>query len=153
MNQPPGESAAPTVVRQSSAQRDGLFGGLIAIFLLTLWRGYTGATTTDGHIAIVAFVCAVSAAVSYGWVWMIRRGSRLEISEQAITYLDRRLGSRTLTRQSGDTLAIVMSGGRYPQPQLTIPGSGTRLPLPFFSVRHVKQECSARGWRFTSGSR
>jgi hypothetical protein len=43
------------VVRQSRLQRDGLFGVLIAVFLLALVRGYPQAQTAAGRIAVVAF--------------------------------------------------------------------------------------------------
>jgi hypothetical protein len=49
-------AAAAIVVRQSRLQRDGLFGGLLAVFALAFARGYPGAQTAAGRIAVTAFV-------------------------------------------------------------------------------------------------
>jgi hypothetical protein len=68
-NGPPATDPASgtIVVRQSRLQRDGLFGTLIAVFGLALARGYTGAHTSTGRIAVAVFVCTVTAALIWGW--------------------------------------------------------------------------------------
>jgi hypothetical protein len=50
--------AEAIVVRQSRLQRDGLFGGLVAVFLVALVRGYAGARPA---------YCPAGWAVSSGW--------------------------------------------------------------------------------------
>jgi hypothetical protein len=143
---------APTVtivVRQSRLQRDGLFGALVAVFLIALVRGYAGAHTATGRIVLVVFVSAVTAALAVAWARLIRRPCRLEVSGQAITFVDGKGARRMLTRGPGDQLRMAgLGGGRYRQAGLTIAGSGTVLPLPFFSTRQVRRQCHAAGWSF-----
>jgi len=47
-----------TIVRPSKLQRDGLFGALIAVFVLAMVRGLTGAASGGGRIAVVVFTGA-----------------------------------------------------------------------------------------------
>lgn len=137
------------VVRQSRAQRDGLFGGLAAVFVVALWRGYTGAQTPGGRVAVVVFCGLVLAGLTVLWVRYARRPSRLEIASQVITYVDPSGKQRLLTSAPGSELAFTTLGsGRYRTRALTIRGSGSVIPLPFFSVRQVRRECTARGWQF-----
>jgi hypothetical protein len=144
-----GPAAGLIVVRQSRLQRDGLFGVLIAVFGLALARGYTGAHTSTGRIAVAVFVCAVTAALVWAWVRLIGRPGRLEISGQAITFVDGQGAQRVLSRLPGGQLRIVALGaGRYRQPGLTIEGTGTVIPLPFFSKKDVRRQCLAAGWSF-----
>lgn len=146
---PAGPAADTIVLRQSRLQRDGLFGALIAVFLVALLRGYPGAQTTTGRVAVVVFVSVVTAALAVGWVRLIRRPCRLEISSQTITFVDGKGAARVLSRSSGDELKLVSLGsGRYRQYGLTIQGADTVLPLPFFSAKQVKRQCRAAGWSF-----
>jgi hypothetical protein len=146
-----GTAVAAAVVRQSRLQRDGLFGALVAVFLVALARGYPHAQTSTGRVVLVVFVAAVTAALVLMWVRLIRRPCRLEISGQAITFVDGRGAARVLSRELGDQLRVVSLGsGRYRQRGLTIAGSGTTIPLPFFSLREVRRRCLAAGWSFAS---
>jgi hypothetical protein len=146
------QGGGPLVVRQSSLQRDGLFGGLVAVFLLALVRGLAGAQTSGGRIAVVAFVCLVVAGLTTLWVRTVTRPCRLEVTPESITLVDSRGGVRTLSRESGGELRLVRIGsGRYRQTGMTVGGSGIVLPLPFFSIKHVRLQTAAAGWTFASG--
>jgi len=145
----PGPAADAVVVHQSRLQRDGLFGALVAVFLIALARGYPGAQTTAGRIAVVVFVSVLTAALVLGWARLIRRPCRLEITAQAVTFVDGKGATSTLSRRSGDQLRLVSAGGaRFRQPGLTIQGAGTVIPLPFFSTKEVRRQCAAAGWSF-----
>jgi hypothetical protein len=142
-------AGAAIVVRQSRLQRDGLFGALVAVFLVALARGYPHAQTSTGRVVLVVFVTVVTAALVVAWARLIRRPCRLEITGQAVTFVDGRGAARVLSRDQGDQLRVVRLGsGRYRQPGLAIAGSGTAIPLPFFSVREVRRQCVAAGWSF-----
>ena len=146
-------AAATIVVRQSRLQRDGLFGALVAVFLIALARGYPHAQTATGRAVLVVFVAVVTAALVLARARLIRRPCRLEISGQAVTFVDGRGTTRVLSRDQGDQLRVVRLGsGRYRQAGLAIagPGTGPAIPLPFFSVREVRRQCLAAGWSFTS---
>ena len=47
----------------------------------------------------------------------------------------------------------VVGGGRYRRSALTIAGSGTAIPLSFFSLSEIERQCVANGWRFTRPGR
>jgi hypothetical protein len=148
---PASGAAAAVVLRQSRLRRDGLFGALVAVFLVALARGYPHAQTATGRVVLVTFAAVVTAALVVAWARLIRRPCRLEISRQAVTFVDGRGTAQALSRDQGDQLRVVrLGGGRYRQPGLTIAGTGTRIPLPFFSVREVRRQCLAVGWSFAS---
>lgn len=138
-----------TVIRPSRLQRDGLFGALVVVFVLAFVRGFPGATTTGGRIAVVIFAGGVAALLLWFWVRTIRRQTVLEISPEAVTLVEPGGKRTTLSRQSGDEILVtVTGGGRYRRAALTIAGSGTLLPLSFFSMSEVKRQCLASGWQF-----
>jgi hypothetical protein len=139
-----------TVVNQSRAQRDGTFGALVALFILVFVRGYPGAQTTGGRIAVCLFVGLALAVIVWGWIMVVRRPSHLEVSDQAITMVSPQGQRTTLSRQSGDELSIVTVGqGRYRLKGLTIAGSGTVITVRFFfSLKEIRKQCLANGWRF-----
>ena len=142
-------AAATVVVRQSRLQRDGLFGALVAVFLAAVARGYPHAQTATGRAVLVVFVTVVTAALVVAWVRLIRRPCHLEISRQAVTLVDGRAPARVLSRGQGAQLRVVSLGSaRYRRPGLAIAGTGTAIPLPFFSVREVRRQCLAAGWSF-----
>ncbi len=126
-----------TVIRPSRAQRDGLFGALLVVFILAFARGFPGATTSGGRVAVAIFTGGMTALL------------HLEISPEAVTLVEPGGRRTTLSRASGDEIIVAaVGGGRYRRSALTITGSGTMLPLSFFSVGEIQRQCLASGWRF-----
>jgi hypothetical protein len=145
----PAMAVSVIVVRQSRVQRDGLFGGLLAVFALAFARGFTGAQTSGGRIAVAVFVGVVSALLVWLWVRSIRRPCRLEISSQSVASVSRQGQTISLSRQWGDELRVVsIGGGRYRSRGLASRGASTVIPLPFFSLAEIRRQCVAQGWRF-----
>jgi HAMP domain-containing protein len=143
-----------TVLRPGRLQRDGLFGGLIVIFVLALVRGLAGAQTSAGRVAVIVFAALVIAGLLAAWIVQLARPSRLEVTAQAVTLVDARGKRTTLSREAGDELKVVISGGgRYRRRGLTIAGSGTVIPLGFFSLTQVQRAATAAGWRLTKPGR
>jgi len=137
------------VLQESRLLLNGLYGGLLAVFVLALVRGLAGAQTTGGRVG-VAVICGVGAVLA-AWAWMvvIRRRGHLEITGQAITYSGGKGQPVTLSREQGDVLRVVEMGGpRYPKRCLTIDGTSTVIPLNFFRLSEVRQACTVRGWQF-----
>jgi hypothetical protein len=150
----PGVAADVIVVRQSRVQRDGLFGALLAAFALAFARGFTGAQTAGGRIAVTVFAGVVTALLAWLWVRSARRPCHLEVSGQAITCVGARDQAITLSRQWGDELRVVSLGSaRYRTRGLMIRGASTVIPLPFFSLGEIRRQCVARGWRFERAPR
>jgi HAMP domain-containing protein len=142
------------VLRPGRLQRDGLFGGLIVIFVLALVRGLAGAQTSAGRVAVIVFAALVIAGLLAAWIVQLARPSRLEITAQAVTLVDARGKRTTLSHEAGDELKVVISGGgRYRRRGLTIAGSGTVIPLGFFSLTQVQRAATAAGWRLTKPGR
>jgi len=138
-----------TVIRPSKIQRDSLFAALVAVFVFAFIRGYPGATSTGGRIAVIVFAGAVTALLLLFWVRTIRKQTLLEVSPEAVTLVEPTGKRITLSRESGDEILVtVTGGGRYRTAALTIAGSGTLLPLSFFSMSEIKRQCLASGWRF-----
>jgi hypothetical protein len=146
----PGLAADAVVVRQSRLQRDGLFTALLAVFALAFARGFTGAQTAGGRVAVTVFVGVVAALLAWLWIRSVRRPCHLEISGRAITCVGAQDQPITLSRQSGDEFRVVSLGsGRYRSRGLTIPspsaarrGAGRRSPpssrsrsMPWASTR------------------
>jgi len=138
-----------TVIRPSRAQRDGLFGVLLVVLILAFARGFPGAATTGGRVAVAAFTGGMTALLLWGWIRLIRRPSHLEISPEAITLVEPGGRRTTLSRASGDEITVTaVGGGRYRRSALTISGSGTVLPLSFFSLGEIQRQCLVSGWQF-----
>ena len=149
----PGKAAdsgtGTTIATQSRRQVGFLFGFLVLAFAVALVRGVTGAQTTSGRVAATVFSGILVAAFIAGWVVMIRRPARLEITEDAISYVPRNGRVSSLSRQWGDELRFVQRlRGRIWTLGLTIVGTDTVITLGFFSRKAVKQACRAHGWRF-----
>jgi hypothetical protein len=143
------EARPMTVIRPSKLQRDGLFGALVLVFVLAFIRGFPGATTSGGKVAVVVFAGGVTVLVLWFWIRAILRPSQLEISDSAITLVEPGGQRKTLSRAAGDEVVVtVTGGGRYRSRALTIAGSGILLPLGFFSMAEVERQCLACGWRF-----
>lgn len=142
-----------TVVRPGKWHRDGLFGGLVLIFVLALARGLSGAHTGGGRVAVIVFAGGVIALLLATWIAQISQPGRLEITAQAVTLVDAKGKKTTLSRASGDELKVTVSGGRYRRRGLTVDGSGTVIPLSFFSLAEIQQAATANGWRFTRPGR
>jgi hypothetical protein len=143
-----------TVLRPGRLQRDGLFGGLILVFVLALVRGLIGAQTSAGRVAVIVFAALVIAGLMAAWIVQLARPSRLEITAEAVTLADAKGRRTTLSREAGDELMVVVSGGgRYRRRGLTIAGSGTVIPLGFFSLTQLQQAVTAAGWRLTRPGR
>jgi hypothetical protein len=151
---PAGGFGDAIVVRESRAQRDGLFGGLVAVFVLAFIRGFAGAQTGSGRVAVTIFTAAVIALLVIGWIAIVSRRSRLEISRATISLVSKRRDRLVLSRDSGDRLRVVRLGsGRYRRTGLAIEGTDEVLPLGLFSVREVRQACRSKGWGFIGLSR
>jgi hypothetical protein len=137
-------------VKESAAQRDGLFGFLVAAFGLALARGATGAHTVAGRVAVALVFGALVALCLVFWARTRIHPDRLEISEEAIRYVSGSGRQKSaLFRQQGENLCFVaQGGGRVWWQALKERGSGAVMPLRFFSRAAVKRACEAQGWHF-----
>jgi hypothetical protein len=104
--------------------------------------------------AAVAVFCGILVvAFTTGWIAAIRRPARLEVTEDAIRYVQRNGHVSTMSRQQGDELRFVKRHAgtlsRVWTLGLTIVGTDTVITtLSLFSRNAVRQACRARGWRF-----
>ena len=140
------------VVSQSGPQMRVLFGFLFVVSAVALARGVTGAATEAGRVAIAVIFGALTAGFLVGLVLATWRLDRLEVTEQAITYV-RWSGQNkaVLSREWGDEIRFVRRySGIWPVDGLTIEGTDKIITLPTFSRAEVQRACVARGWRFRS---
>ena len=145
----PDLSANPVVVRQSRAQRDGLLGGLVVLFLVAFAGGAINASTTDGRIAATTVGTIVVVALMWGWIRTIRIAYHLEISGRSVIGVGARSQPITLSRESGRVLRFITTGGaRTRNRGLMVIGASTVIPLPYFSRRKIREQCIAKGWQF-----
>ena len=127
---------------------------IVVAFAVTLFRLVTGAQTSTGRVTGVAVFAAVMVLLTVGWIRMSRTPRRrLEITEDAIRYVQPGGRVSALSRQSGDELAFVMEHrgamSRVWVLGLTIKGTDTVMDLRGeFPREEVRQACLARGWRF-----
>jgi len=123
-------------------------------FAVTLFRLVTGAQTSTGRVTGAVVFAAVMVFLTVGWIRISRTPRRrLEITEDAIRYVQPGGGVSVLSRQSGDELAFVMQHrgamSRVWVLGLTIKGTDTVMDLRGeFPREEVRQACLARGWRF-----
>jgi hypothetical protein len=138
-----------TTVRESRAQISALLGFLTLACAAALARGVPGAHTTAGRVAAAVIFGGLLVVLIAGWIMMIRRPGRLEITEDTIRYVRRNGQVSALSRQQGDELRwIKLLRGRTWRLGLTIAGADPVMLLGSFSKKLVRQACLARGWRF-----
>jgi hypothetical protein len=138
-----------TVVRESRAQISTLLGLLTVACVAALARGVPGAQTAAGRLAVAVVFGDLLVILVVGWIVMLRRPGRLEITEDTIRYVQRNGQVSTLSRRPGDELRWVKQlRGRIWRLELTVPGTDAVMLLGTFSRKTVQQACLARGWRF-----
>jgi hypothetical protein len=141
------------IIRESRAQISFLFGFLTAACAAVLARGVPGAQTTAGRVAVAVVFGGLLAVLVIGWIAMLRRPRRLEITEDAVRYVQRDGQVSTLSRQHGDELRWVKQlRGRAWRLGLTFVATDSVMLLGTFSRKAVQQACLARGWRFDDRS-
>jgi hypothetical protein len=140
---------AAIVVRESRGQISALFGFLTIACAVALARSVLGAHATTGRATFTVVFGGLLALFIVGWIIAARRPSRLEITQDAVRYVQRNGQVATLSRQLGDELRWVKElRGRTWRRGLTIVGTDAILLLGTFSRAPVEQACLARGWRF-----
>jgi hypothetical protein len=138
-----------TVIRENRGQISAMFGFLTVACAVALVRGVPGAQTTAGRAAAAVVFGGLLVLFIVGWIVMLRRPHRLEITEDAVRYVRRNGQVSALSRQHGDELRWVKQlRGRTWRLGLTISGTDTVMLLGTFSRKAVRQACLARGWRF-----
>jgi hypothetical protein len=155
------QSGDDPVVLRASAGASWAFAVFAAVFAFALARGYVGAATTAGRIGVIAIMGVGIVFCGWAALYMAFRRPTLSISASAITYAKaasartRAIGGQALVldRSSGTDLRVVTATrrGRAFIAGLTIPGSGTTLPVASFGVSRVRKACIAKGWRFPAG--
>ena len=116
---------------------------------MALARGVPGAHTAAGRVTAAAVFGGLLVLSLAGWIIAARRPRRLEITPDAIRYVQRNGQVSVLSRQLGGELRWVKElRGRTWRLGLTIAGTDTVMLLGAFSRRPVQQACLARGWRF-----
>jgi hypothetical protein len=136
------------IVPQSRARRDGLFGGLAAVFAVALVRGLIGASTAAGRIAAGVIIGLVLLVLVVGWLRALLRPAHLEISAALIHYAGGQGGSRPdLSRDNGQEVGVYWRrAGRGSSLYLQQPATGVHWSLPYFSAKAVAQACRDCGW-------
>jgi hypothetical protein len=140
------------VVTENRSQIALLFGLLILVFAVAIARGEAGAQSAAGRAAIAAIFGILILGLARGWIMVVQRRSRLEVSQNAVTLVRRNGQVSALSREKGGELRFVNQRGgalgRNFTLGLTIVGTDSVLALPgFFSRREVRQACRSRGWR------
>jgi hypothetical protein len=139
-----------TVVRESRATRDGLFGFLTLAFAVALVRGLIGASTTTGRIAVAVIIGGVLVALVVVWIVAIRNPHVLEVTDDEIRYVTPSgKGDWKMGKAKGDEVQFVArQAGRVAMLYLYQPASGVREPLRLFTRKPVRAGVEAHGWRF-----
>jgi hypothetical protein len=138
-----------TIVRESRGQIGTLLGLLTLACVVALARGVPAAHSAAGRVALSVVFGGVLVVLIAGWIVALRRPRRLEITEDAVRYVQRNGQVSALSRQQGDELRWVKElRGRTWRLGLTIAGTDTVILLGTFSRKAVRQACLARGWRF-----
>jgi hypothetical protein len=143
------------VVAEDRRQIGFLFGFLILVFVLALARGVTGAQTTGGRVAAAVFCVVIIGVLAAGGFRMIRRPARLEVSADAIRFVQRDGHASVLSRQSGNELRFVKQHrsalSRIWTLGVGLVGTDTVIELPgFFARNAIRNACSSCGWRFVN---
>ena len=141
------------VIRESRGAVNFLWGFLVLVSAVVLWRGEFGSrTTTTRVVAAVIFVPLGLGAIA-AWVWYRRHPSRLEITPAAISLrLPGKSDPATVLPKTGDLYidSHLVGSARAPSrvSYLKVEGSQGSISLQFFKRADVVDGCTAMGWTF-----
>jgi hypothetical protein len=127
---------------------------IIVAFAVALFNVVRHAQTSTGRVAGAVVFGAVLVLLIVGWIRMNRRPrGRLEITGDAIRYVEPGGRVSALSRESGDELAFFLQHrgamSRVWVLELTVKGTGTVIHLRGeFPRAAVRQVCIAHGWHF-----
>ena len=121
-----------TVLVERHWQGSILFAFLVVALAVALFNVVKHAQTSTGRVAGAVVFGAVLVLLVAGWIRMNRGPRRrLEITEEAISYVGPDGRVSALSRQPGDELALHTQhrGGRVWVLELTVKGTGTVLDV------------------------
>lgn len=138
-------------MRQDRRTVDALWGFLVIVFGIALWRGRAGADTDAGRLVSDVVFGGLMVISVAAWVWFRRRPSRLTISRDAISFSHRSGIEGIVLRRTGDLYVATPlgPGAAHRERYLRAEGSDEMIPLLLFDSKTVRRACLAMGWRFS----
>jgi hypothetical protein len=141
------------VVRESRASVNFLWGFLVVVAALVLWRGEFGDRTVSTRIAAGVIFVLLGVGGAAAWIWWQRHPGRLEVTPSTITLRHRGKPSPgTVFRKTGDLYLESHLVGSVRAPSriwlLRVVGSEGSISLQFFKHREVEEASTAMGWTF-----
>ena len=142
--------SGPVVVRESAAQRNGLFAFLAVVFAAALARGVLGAATMAGRIAVIVIMGGVLVLILVLWVTRRQAKQWPEVSADSIVLRQPKVGREEVLRRTSDSRLrfTAVGAGRARQLALQIEGADDVLALQFFKQKKVEAACVTCGWIF-----
>ena len=143
-----------TVIAERHWQSNIVLVFIVVAFAVTLFNVVKHAQTSTGRVTGAVVFGAVMVLLIVGWIRMNRRPRRrLEITGDAIRYVEPGGRVSALSRQSGDELAFFLQHrgamSRVWALELAVKGTGTVIQLRGeFPRAAVRQACIAHGWHF-----
>lgn len=109
------------------------------------------------RVAVVIVCGFLIVLILRGWIMIIRRPARLEVTADAVRFVQRNGHVSALSRESGNELQFVKQHrgalSRVWTLGVTVVGTDTVITLPgLFSRIEIRRACQERGWRFDETS-
>jgi hypothetical protein len=151
-DQAPDQEASVFVERRW--QNNIVLAFILVAFAVTLFNVEKHAQTSTGRVTGAVVFGAVLVLLIVGWIRMNQRPrGRLEITGDAIRYVEPGGRVSALSRQSGDELAFSLQHrgamSRVWALELAVKGTGTAIHVRGeFPRAAVRQACIAHGWHF-----
>jgi hypothetical protein len=145
-----------TVVPESRAQVNFLWGFLAIVSVLVVARAVTGDSATAWKVVAVVLFGVLFFGSILMWIWSFRHPGQVDVSADALRYQHRgQPRGTTLHRSSGDLyIRRVILNAKHPQAYLKVTGQDEdSIPLQMFSRRRLEEACLAHGWRFVDDPR
>jgi len=141
------------VVRESRAAVNFLWGFLVVVAVLVLWRGEFGNRMLSTRIAAGVLFVLLGVGGMVGWIWSHRHHGRLEVTPSTITLRYRsKSDPATVLRKTGDLhMESHLVGSARAKSRiwlLKVDGSEGSISLQFFKHREVIEACIAMAWTF-----
>jgi hypothetical protein len=154
ISQGPDLDQEATVFVERRWQSNIVLAFIVVAFAVAFFKVVKQAHTTTRRVAGAVVFGAVLVLLIVGWIRMNRRPrGRLEITGDAIRYVEPGGRVSALSRQSGDELAFFLQHrgavSRAWMLELTVKGTGTVMELRGqFPRAAVRRACIAHGWHF-----
>jgi hypothetical protein len=144
----PAPARPPATLQQTRRNSAVVYGFVALVSAAALARGWVGATTTGGRIAVAVVFGTILVGTLAVWVLNVRNPLELQVWDDRVVLAPTtgRQVHEPLTRDGGQVALVRRRVAKSYTWVLHQPGTDRWLPLDLFDLRSVSATLLERGW-------